>query len=175
MLWIFILCDDVRKHKVSCNPNKWTLGRIDLCIFDNVLSTFLKAINKKNLILIKYVFVVSITAGHFMQNFHSLSYLYWNYKLILRLACVFSFLQMTLPLSKFAHPCFRVFEKRTLFPSTAGCCSKTHGTTATSAPSEWAFSHVVELCSAKCAILGVVIFAILMLVRMNPHLVMNWT
>jgi len=33
-------------------------------------------------------------------------YFYWYYKLVLRLAGVFGFLQMTLPLNKFAHPWF---------------------------------------------------------------------
>jgi len=47
--------------------------------------------------------------------------------------------------------------------------------TATSAPSERVFSHAGELYSKKRANLGIWMFAILMLMVMNPHLGMNWT
>ena len=47
--------------------------------------------------------------------------------------------------------------------------------TATSAPSERVFSYAVELYSEKHSNLGARIFAILVLMRMNPHLGMNWS
>jgi len=43
--------------------------------------------------------------GNFMQNLHALPYLHWNDKLVVWLSGVFGFLQMTLRLNKFAHPC----------------------------------------------------------------------
>ena len=49
------------------------------------------------------------------------------------------------------------------------------GMTATSAPPERVFSHASELHSAKRANLGARIFSLLMLMRMNPCLGMNWT
>jgi len=42
---------------------------------------------------------------------------------------------------------------------------------ATSAPSEQVFSHVGKLYSVKGTNIGVVIFAILVLLRLNPYLV----
>jgi len=44
--------------------------------------------------------------------FFSELYLYWHYKLILRLAGVFSFLQKTLPFNKFAHPWYRTLDMK---------------------------------------------------------------
>ena len=45
-------------------------------------------------------------------NMHSLPYLYWHYKLVLRLAGVFVFLQMTLLLNKFVHPWLIICVKK---------------------------------------------------------------
>jgi len=36
----FFLCNGVHKVKPSCNPEKWTLERINLHSFNNVLSRF---------------------------------------------------------------------------------------------------------------------------------------
>jgi len=47
-----------------------------------------------------------------MQNLHSLQYLYWHYKLVFRFVGAFGFLQMTLPLNKFAHPWFVLCVKK---------------------------------------------------------------
>jgi len=53
----------------------------------------------------------SITAGNFMWNLHCLLCLYWHYKLILRLAGSFGFLQMTFLLNKSArHPWLMLCE-----------------------------------------------------------------
>jgi len=56
--------------------------------------------------------IVTITVHHFMKNFHSLPYLCRHYKLVLRLAGVFGFLQRTLALNKFAHPWFILCVKK---------------------------------------------------------------
>jgi len=53
---------------------------------------------------------------------------------------------------------FRVLEKRTSFPLSEGCCSRT-GMTATWAPSERVFSQAGKLYSEKCDNLFVWIFA----------------
>jgi len=62
----FFLCNEVRKIKPSCTPEKWTLGRIKSHSFNNVLSRF-SGIRKSNKNLI-----LTITVHHFMQNLHSL-------------------------------------------------------------------------------------------------------
>jgi len=36
----FFLCNEVRKIKPSCNPETWTLGRINLHSFNNVFCRF---------------------------------------------------------------------------------------------------------------------------------------
>jgi len=59
------------------------------------------------------------------------------------------------------------------FPYLKAAARELLGTTATSAPSEQVFSHASELYSAKRANLGIRIFAILMLMKMNPHVGMN--
>jgi len=59
------------------------------------------------------------------------------------------------------------------FPYLKAAAREFLGMTATSAPSERVFSHAGELHSEKRANLGVRIFAILIRMRMNPHLGMN--
>jgi len=59
------------------------------------------------------------------------------------------------------------------FPYLTAAAPELLGMTATSSPSERVFSHAGELYSEKRANLGVRIFAILMLIRMKPHLGMN--
>ena len=102
----FFLWNEVRKTKPSCKPENWTLARINLHSFNNILSRFSGTRkSNKNLIL-------TITVHHFTKNLHSLPYLYWHYKLVLRLAGVFGFLQMALLLNKFVHPWFILCVKK---------------------------------------------------------------
>jgi len=96
----FFLCNEVRKIKPPHNPEKWILGRINSHSFNNILSRFSGTRNEKKINTDNYC----TSFNHLMQNLHSLPYLYWHYKLVLRLAGVFDFLQMTLPLNKFSHP-----------------------------------------------------------------------
>jgi len=71
---------------------------------------------------------------------------------------------------KFEDTCFSVLEKRKPFPLSEAAALELLGMTATSAPSERVFGHAGEVYSEKRAKLGVRIFGILMLVRMNTHL-----
>jgi len=60
VLWFFCLCHEVRKIKPSCNPEKWTFGRINSHSFGNILSRFSGTRkSNKNLIL-------TITVHHLM-------------------------------------------------------------------------------------------------------------
>jgi len=63
------------------------------------------------------------------------------------------------------------------FPYLKAAARELLGMTATSALSEWVFSHAGELYSVKRANLCVRTFAILMIMtmRMNPYLGMTWT
>ena len=132
--------------------------RINSHIFDNALSRLLK--NYCRSFYAKLAFFIVFVLK--LQTDFAARLCFW-------------FSAMTLPLNKFARPCFRVFKKRTSFPLTEmeAAARELMGMAATLAASERAFSHAVELHSAKCANFGVRIFAILMLMRMNPHLVMN--
>jgi len=67
------------------------------------------------------------------------------------------------------------WKKEQCFPYLKATRRELLGMSATSAPSERVFSHVGELYSAKRANLGLRIFAILMLMRMNPGLDVNST
>jgi len=77
------------------------------------------------------------------------------------------------------EPLLWVLEKRTSFPLSylKAAARELLGMTATSTPSQRVFSHAGEFHSAKRANLDVRTFAIFMLMtmRMNPHLGMNWT
>jgi len=59
------------------------------------------------------------------------------------------------------------------FPYLKAAALEFLGMIATSTPSERVFGHTGQLYSKKHANLGVRIFAILMLMRMNPHLGMD--
>jgi len=68
---IFFLCNEVRKIKPSCNPEKCTLERINSHRFNKVLSTFLRTTkSNKNLLYIiycktciLYLFVLTLQTG----------------------------------------------------------------------------------------------------------------
>jgi len=59
------------------------------------------------------------------------------------------------------------------FPDLKAAARELLDMTATSAPSERVLSHTGELYSKKSANLGIRIFAVDMLMRMDPHLGMN--
>jgi len=91
------------KFVKSNNPGKRTLERIYSHSFNNILSRF-SGTRKKNHTDNYYTI--------FNVRLHSLPYMYWHNKLILRLAGVFYLPQMTLPLNKFAHPWLRLCAKK---------------------------------------------------------------
>ena len=95
---------EVRKIKPSCNPEKWALGRINLHSFNNVLSTLSRTRKSNKTWYWQLLYCTSINV--------KLAYLYWLYKLVLRLAGAFGFLQMTLLLNKFAHTWFTLCIKK---------------------------------------------------------------
>jgi len=66
-----------------------------------------------HLISILIGFHIDYTAGVPKLSLN-LQYLYWHYIVVLRLAGVFGFLQMTLLLNKFAHPWFILCVKKHL-------------------------------------------------------------
>ena len=118
----FFLRNEVRKIKPPHNPEKWTLGRINSHSFNIILSRFLGT-RKSN------KFHTDNYCTSFNVKLAFLPYLYWHYKLILRLAGVFDFLQMTLPLNKFAHPglyylLWSMTEKKALLPAKRIFCNQ---------------------------------------------------
>ena len=96
----FFLCNKVRNIKLSCNLEKWTLGRINLHSFNNVLSRFSGTAKLyKNLKLTNYCASINIKLAFFtifvltLQTGFATRWCFW-------------FLKMTLLLNKFAHPRF---------------------------------------------------------------------
>ena len=79
-LWNFFPCNEAREIKPPRNPEKCTLGRINSHSFNNILSRF-SGTRKSN-----KNFILTITVHHLIYNLHSFPYLYWHYKLVLRLS-----------------------------------------------------------------------------------------
>ena len=100
----FFLCNEVRKTIPSCNPEKWTLGKIRTAL-TTYCADFQGLENQTKLNIDNYCTSINVKLAFFTI-----------FVLILQTGfaarCFFGFLQMTLLLNKFAQPWFILCLKK---------------------------------------------------------------